>query len=154
MGKVSAGHKCVKRKRNGMNDSMAIPIEPGKITVKLFGAKHSPTAYAIRDILQRSVVAFEWIELQSDQEARTLAQVENLRDRRLPICIFSDGARLECPTARSVADKLGWVTQPVHQEYHVSIYGAGPGGLSAAVYAASEGLKCVLIERTAIGGQA
>jgi thioredoxin reductase (NADPH) len=83
-----------------------------------------------------------------------LAQVENLRDRRLPICIFSDGARLESPTARSVADKLGWVTQPVHEEYDVSIYGAGPGGLSAAVYAPSEGLKCVLIERTAIGRQA
>jgi hypothetical protein len=71
---------------------MAIAIEPSKITVKLFGAKHSPTAYAIRDFLQRSVVAFEWIELQSDEEARTLAQVENLRDRRLPICVFSDGA--------------------------------------------------------------
>lgn len=64
---------------------MAIAIEPGKITVKLFGAKHSPTAYAIRDFLQRSVVAFEWIELQSDEEAHTLAQVENLLDRRLPI---------------------------------------------------------------------
>jgi hypothetical protein len=49
---------------------MAIAIEPGKITVKLLGAKYSPTAYAIRDFLQRSVVAFEWIELQSDEEAR------------------------------------------------------------------------------------
>jgi hypothetical protein len=55
---------------------MAIAIEPGKITVKLFGAKYSPTAYAIRDFLQRSVVAFEWIELQSDEEARTSAQVD------------------------------------------------------------------------------
>jgi hypothetical protein len=54
---------------------MAIAIEPGKITVKLFGAKYSPTAYAIRDFL-RSVVAFEWIEVQSDEEARTLAQVD------------------------------------------------------------------------------
>jgi thioredoxin reductase (NADPH) len=133
---------------------MAFAIEPVKITVKLFGAKHSPAAYAIRDFLQRSVVAFEWIELQSDEEAGALAQVDNLRDRRLPICLFSDGTRLESPTVRSVAHKLGWVTQPVLEEYDVSIYGAGPGGLSAAVYAASEGLKCVLIERTAIGGQA
>ena len=62
MGKVSAGHKGVKRKRNGGNDSMAIAIELGKITVKLFGAKHSPAAYAIRDFLQRNVVAFEWID--------------------------------------------------------------------------------------------
>jgi thioredoxin reductase (NADPH) len=74
-------------------------VEPGSITVKLFGTKPSPAAYAILDFLQRSVVAFEWIELQSDEEARTLAQVENLRDRRLPICLFSDGTRLESPTA-------------------------------------------------------
>lgn len=131
-----------------------VAVPSGSITVKLFGVRHSPAAYAIRDFLQRSVVPFEWIELESDEEARRLAGVENLRDRRLPICLFSDGTRLESPTARSVADKLGWVTQPIHKEYDVSIYGAGPGGLSAAVYAASEGLKCVLIEKTAIGGQA
>jgi thioredoxin reductase (NADPH) len=104
---------------------MAFAIEPLKITVKLFGAKHSPAAYAIRDFLQRSVVAFEWIELQSDEEARALAQVDNLRDRRLPICLFSDGTRLESPTVRSVAHKLGWVTQPVLEEYDVSIYERG-----------------------------
>jgi thioredoxin reductase (NADPH) len=122
--------------------------------VRLFGVKHSPAAYAIRDFLQRSVVPFEWIELHTDEEARSLAEVENLRDPRLPICLLPDGTRLNAPTAREVAAKLGWVTQPLHKEYDVSIYGAGPGGLSAAVYAASEGLKCVLIERTAIGGQA
>ncbi len=133
---------------------MADSLDKGQQTVKLLGAKHSPAAYAIRDFLQRSVVPFEWVELQTDEEARSLAEVENLRDRRLPICLFADGTRLDCPTAGMVADKLGWVTQPVHEEYDVSIYGAGPGGLSAAVYAASEGLKCVLIERTAIGGQA
>ena len=133
---------------------MADSLDKGQQTVKLLGAKHSPAAYAIRDFLQRSVVPFEWVELQTDEEARSLAKVENLRDRRLPICLFADGTRLDCPTAGMVADKLGWVTQPVHEEYDVSIYGAGPGGLSAAVYAASEGLKCVLIERTAIGGQA
>jgi thioredoxin reductase (NADPH) len=81
---------------------MAPAVEPGSITVKLFGARHSPAAYAIRDFLQCSVVAFEWIELQSDEEARTLAQVENLRDRRLPICLFSDSTRLESPTARCI----------------------------------------------------
>jgi thioredoxin reductase (NADPH) len=133
---------------------MAGPIEQKSAKVKLFGARNSPPAYSIRDFLQRSVVAFEWIELQNDEEARSLAHVDNLRDSRLPICLFPDGTRLESPTTRSVAEKLGWLTHPRHKEYDVSIYGAGPGGLSAAVYAASEGLKTVLIERTAIGGQA
>jgi thioredoxin reductase (NADPH) len=134
-----------------MSSTIALP-RPNR--VKLFGVKHSPAAYAIRDFLQRSVVPFEWVELRTDEEARSLAQVENLRDPRLPVCLLPDGTRLDAPTAREVAGKLGWVKQPLHKEYDVSIYGAGPGGLSAAVYAASEGLKCVLIERTAIGGQA
>lgn len=62
--------------------------------------------------------------------------------------------RLEAPTVREVAQKLGLITEPKHLEYDVSIYGAGPAGLSAAVYAASEGLRTVVIEREAVGGQA
>jgi thioredoxin reductase (NADPH) len=129
-------------------------MQQSSAKIKLFGTSNSPPAYSIRDFLQRSVVAFDWIELQNDEEARSLAHIDNLLDSRLPICLFPDGTRLESPTSRSVAEKLGWLTQPRHREYDVSIYGAGPGGLSAAVYAASEGLKTVLIERTAIGGQA
>jgi len=86
---------------------MAGPIEQQSAKVKLFGARNSPPAYSIRDFLQRSVVAFEWIELQNDEEARSLAHVDNLRDSRLPICLFPDGTRLESPTTRSVAEKLG-----------------------------------------------
>jgi len=67
---------------------------------------------------------------------------------------FPDGTQLFAPTIREIAQRLGWVTQPKFKEYDLSIYGAGPAGLSAAVYAASEGLRTVLIERHAVGGQA
>jgi len=61
---------------------------------------------------------------------------------------------MENPTIRQLADKLGWYSDPSNSEYDLAIYGAGPAGLSAAVYGASEGLKTVLIERSVVGGQA
>jgi thioredoxin reductase (NADPH) len=110
-------------------------------------------AYSIRDFLHRSDVPFEWIVLKDDQEAREIG-VDGLGDVRLPLILFSDGARLERPTIRQITEKLGWFHDPCRSEYDLAIYGAGPAGLSAAVYGASEGLKTVLIEKNAIGGQA
>src|SRR6185436_11157603 len=80
--------------------------------------------------------------------------VDGVADERLPICVFSDGTRLERPTIRSISEKLGWFGDPSLTEYDLAIYGAGPAGLSAAVYGASEGLKTVVVERWAVGGQA
>jgi len=88
--------------------------------------------------LYRSDVPFEWIEHEKDT----------------PVCVFSDGTRLENPTIRQIVEKLGWFRDPSRSEYDVAIYGAGPAGLSAAVYAASEGLKTIVVERWAVGGQA
>ena len=122
--------------------------------VKVFGTRGSAEAYAIRDFLHRCDVPFHWVELTSDEQARTLAQVSGLNDKRLPVCVFDDGTRLEQPAIRQVVEKLGLFTNPSRSEYDLSIYGAGPAGLSAAVYGASEGLKTVVIERFAVGGQA
>jgi thioredoxin reductase (NADPH) len=122
--------------------------------VRLLGVRGCPAAYSIRDFLQRSDIPFEWTELGTDEQARTEAGVTGLSDDRLPVCIFADGTRLERPTVRQIAEKLGWLRSPLLAEYDLAIYGAGPAGLSAAVYGASEGLKTVVIERSAIGGQA
>ena len=122
--------------------------------MKIIGKAGSATAYTIRDYLERSDVPFEWIDLADDQQARAEAGVNNLQDPRLPVCIFSDGTRMECPTIRQITEKLGWFRNPALSQYDLAIYGAGPAGLSAAVYGASEGLKTVVIERSAIGGQA
>jgi len=122
--------------------------------VKIIGKPGSALAYTIRDFLHRSDVPFEWVEVTNDEQARGEAGVQHLNDSRLPVCIFPDGTRLECPTVRQITAKLGWFHDPSRSEYDVAIYGAGPAGLSAAVYAASEGLKTVVVERYAVGGQA
>jgi thioredoxin reductase (NADPH) len=122
--------------------------------VRILGTRGSAEAFALRDFLHRSDVPFDWVELTSDQEARHEAEVESLHDKRLPICIFQDGTRMEHPTVRQIVEKLGWFKTPTRSEYDLSIYGAGPAGLSAAVYGASEGLRTVLVERYALGGRA
>ncbi|QYD67025.1 FAD-dependent oxidoreductase [Paraburkholderia edwinii] len=122
--------------------------------VKIYGRMRSAEGYAIRDFLHRCDIPFEWIELSSDEEAEKLAHVQHLGDARLPVCEFHDGTRLECPTIRQITEKLGWFRSPSRSEYDLAIYGAGPAGLSAAVYGASEGLRTVLVERWAVGGQA
>ncbi|HYZ25626.1 MAG TPA: pyridine nucleotide-disulfide oxidoreductase, partial [Geminicoccaceae bacterium] len=127
-------------------------MEETEPRIRLFGTRGSPEAYALRDFLYRNGVPFRWIELSSDEQARAVAQVDGLDDPRLPVCIFPDGTRLERPSVRQIAEKLGWFREPSHTEYDLAIYGAGPGGLSAAVYGASEGLKTVVIERWAVGG--
>src|SRR6202040_3749661 len=121
--------------------------------VKILGKPGSPIADAIRDFLHRSDVPYEWIEIHNDEQARA-AGVPTVPETKLPVCIFPDGARLECPTVRQITEKLGWFRHPSRAEYDLAIYGAGPAGLSASVYGASEGLKTVLVERFAVGGQA
>ncbi len=111
-----------------------------KDLVEISGKRDDPQAYEIRDFLTRSGIKFQWTEVSSGDSGLSVKMV--------------DGQRLAAPTVRKVADKLGFVVTPKRKEYDVSIYGAGPAGLSAAVYAASEGLSTVLVERSAVGGQA
>src|SRR4030081_1495358 len=121
---------------------MAQPTGSSTPLVKIYGRLGSAEAYQLRDFLHRCDVPFEWIPLESDAQAR------------LPVCEFPDGTRMESPTIRQVTEKLGWFAQPSRAEYGLALSGAGPAGLSAAVYGSSDGLKTVLVERWAIGGQA
>ena len=108
------------------------------VKLKLYGNLDDPDFYDTRDFLRRSVVEYDWGHTEDGP----------------PTIQFPNGEIIVNPTVEDVAKRLGWITQPKYDEYDVSIYGAGPAGLSAAVYAASEGLKTVLVEREAIGGQA
>jgi thioredoxin reductase (NADPH) len=122
--------------------------------VRLFGNRDSAEAWAIRDFLKRSVVEFEWTKLTVHEECRNALGLPSLKNVRLPVVEFPGGERLFGPSLKEVASRLGFVNRAKLRQYDVSIYGAGPAGLSAAVYAASEGLSTVLIERSAVGGQA
>lgn len=122
--------------------------------IRLISGVQSPEAYRLRDFLLRSVVSYDWVELRNDEDCQRETGYPVLATAPLPLVVMPDGTRLEAPSVKDLADRLGWVTEPRFKEYDVSIYGAGPAGLSAAVYAASEGLRAVLIERHAVGGQA
>ncbi|MFL9910350.1 NAD(P)/FAD-dependent oxidoreductase [Paraburkholderia sp. RL17-337-BIB-A] len=120
--------------------------------LRVFGAKHSKEAYSVRDFLSRGAVEYEWFEVASDSDCVRELGLSGFDSMCWPVVIFPDSSRLYAPTLSEIANKLGWV--PRLQEYDLSIYGAGPAGLSAAVHAASEGLRAVVIERAALGGQA
>ena len=119
----------------------------GARVVRVLGAAHSKEAYEIRDFLARGVVGYEWCEIASDEACVRELGVAGFGDIKWPVVVFPDGSRLDAPSLAEIATKLGWVLRPRYQEYDLSIYGAGPAGLSAAVYAASEGLRAVAIER-------
>lgn len=122
--------------------------------VIVYGALDSREAYVIRDFLKRSVVTFDWIHVTDVNDLRK-NYIPNLPDHAcLPAIDLTGGKLLFNPSIETIAFNLGWISKPKQTEYDVSIFGAGPAGLSAAVYAASEGLSTVLVEREAIGGQA
>ena len=124
------------------------------VKLKLYGMVDSPHVYPIRDFLIRGVVDFEWVEVspQSNFTEERMSYIHYTPE--LPGILFPDGEFLVNPTIEDVAKRLGWIHKPALDEYDLAIYGAGPAGLSAAVYAASEGLKTVMVEREAMGGQA
>jgi len=126
--------------------------QPSKVT--LYGHANSADAYAIRDFLMRSVVQYDWIEILSDEDCERNLGIDSMNDIKFPVVHLTNGEKLYAPSINEIAERLGWISQPNYQEYDLSIYGAGPAGLSAAVYAASEGLRTILIERQAMGGQA
>ena len=75
--------------------------------VKVFGRTGSPPCYAVRDFLYRNDIPLEWVEIRTDDQARAIG-LESAADNRLPVCVFPDGTRVERPTIRSIAEKLGW----------------------------------------------
>jgi thioredoxin reductase (NADPH) len=134
-----------------MIDYDARPVTPQVILV---GYRASAVGYRIRDFLSRNGVPYEWVEVDGSERAASLLSKEETDPDHLPVCILPNGARLAPATLEGVAAGLGMVSAPASSEYDLTIVGAGPAGLAAAVYAASEGLRAVAIESVAPGGQA
>ena len=134
-----------------MFDYDARPVTP---QVVLVGNRSSSVGYNIRDFLSRNGIPYEWVEVDDSERLGDLLTPEDLNLGRLPLCILPDGNRLAPATVEDVAAGLGMVSAPALSEYDLTIVGAGPAGLAAAVYGASEGLRALTIEGVAPGGQA
>jgi len=122
--------------------------------VRLIGHRYSKESHDLRDFLVRNRVPARWLDIERDGEARELLQVAGVDAERLPVALLEDGAVLERPTILELAERLGIAGAPAQSHYDLVVVGGGPAGLAAAVYGASEGLKTVLVEREAPGGQA
>jgi thioredoxin reductase (NADPH) len=122
--------------------------------VRVIGHRFSRDSHELRDFLARNRVPMRWLDIERDGEARELLQVAGVAADRLPVALLEDGAVLERPTVLELAERLGVAGQPAQDHYDLVIVGGGPAGLAAAVYGASEGLRTVMVEREAPGGQA
>src|ERR1700721_1748986 len=134
-----------------MIDYDARPVTP---QVLLVGRRASSVGYSIRDFLSRNGVPYEWVDVDDPARLEALLPAGGIDVDQLPVCVPPSGMRLAPATLEDVAAGLGMVSAPALSEYDLTIVGAGPAGLAAAVYAASEGLRAVAIEAVAPGGQA
>ncbi|HVW85597.1 MAG TPA: FAD-dependent oxidoreductase [Bryobacteraceae bacterium] len=124
--------------------------------IRLLGNRWSPDAHELRDFMGRNRIPFQWLDIDArDNDRETSDLLKALGpENKFPVVLFEDGSHLCRPTIGELAEKLGLRTTSEKPFYDFVIVGGGPAGLAAAVYAASEGLDTVLIEREAPGGQA
>ncbi len=127
--------------------------DPAAAETRVVGHRWSAPSFAARDFLARNLVPYRWI-LAEDSEGQRLLSAAGVTADDLPLVVTSDGKTLVSPTEAQLATHVGLSTSPAADFYDLVVVGAGPAGLGAAVYAASEGLRTVLVERQATGGQA
>lgn len=121
--------------------------------IRVAGTLWSARSHEVKDFLARNRIPYCWLDIEKDTEARALVDGFN-QGRRLPVVFLPSGETLEDPDYRTLAEKCGLHTQAKEPFYDLIIVGAGPSGLGAAVYGASEGLRTLMIEKHATGGQA
>ncbi len=126
-------------------------FRPGYEGVRVIGDRWSARSHEIRDFLARNQIPYQFLDVEVSEEARTIVDEQ---DGDLPLVFLTDGQQLASPDPGELANRVGLRTQAANEFYDLAIVGAGPAGLASAVYAGSEGLRTVLIEREAPGGQA
>lgn len=126
--------------------------------IRVLGNRWSPESHNVKDFLARNHVPYQWLDIET---ASTNPEVQKLVDllddeekHALPLMIFPNGVRLQRPSLAEIAQNVGLRTRAAEAFYDLAIVGGGPAGLAAAVYGASEGLRTVMVEREAPGGQA
>jgi thioredoxin reductase (NADPH) len=122
--------------------------------IRVAGTQWSASSHAVKDFLARNQIPYQWQDIEKDAVARELVETVSKDQHRLPVVFFPDGSHLIDPVPRALAEKVGLYARAQRPFYDLIIVGAGPAGLGAAVYGASEGLRTVVIEKEAAGGQA
>ncbi len=122
--------------------------------IRIVGHRWSPASHQVKDFLARNQIPYQFMDVESDAEARRLVEAAGQEPSLAPLVIFPDGSHLVGPTNIQLAEKVGLKTHAQVKFYDLLIVGGGPAGLAAAVYGASEGLHTLLIEQEAPGGQA
>ena len=135
-------------------DSWQAAYLPEAKGLRLVGHQWAPQSHAIKDFLAGNLIPYRWLDIERDADARTLLDAAGVASDGLPALVFEDGSVLRSPAPRQVAERLGRPLSAAFDLYDLVIVGAGPAGLAAAVYGASEGLRTVLLDEHAPGGQA
>ncbi|MHC4429847.1 MAG: FAD-dependent oxidoreductase [Planctomycetota bacterium] len=133
-------------------DDWRAAFRPGYAGVRVVGDRWSARCHRVRDFLARNQVPYQFLDVESSDDARALAADAN--PSQLPLVILPGGARFAGPEPADIAEQVGLTARAKERFYDLAIVGAGPAGLASAVYGGSEGLRTVLIEREAPGGQA
>ncbi|KXX66687.1 response regulator [Flammeovirga sp. SJP92] len=122
--------------------------------IRVMGYPFSKLSHDIKDFLAANLIPYQWLDVTKDEEAQQLVANNNLTSADLPVVVMEDGNIIRQPAPTQLASNLGFHEKAKEEVYDVVIIGAGPAGLAAAVYGGSEGLKTLLIEKKAPGGQA
>ncbi|GAB2703280.1 FAD-dependent oxidoreductase [Mucilaginibacter koreensis] len=139
---------------NDLLDDWQSHYQPAFKGIKVIGYQFSPASHDIKAFLAGNLIPYQWLDAETDKEARRLIDINGLTLKDAPFIIFEDGTCICNPSIRNIATHIGLNPEVKNEIYDVVIVGAGPAGLAAAVYGGSEGLKTLLIERRAPGGQA
>ena len=122
--------------------------------LRLVGHQWSPRSHAIKDFLSGNLIPYRWLDVARNPDTQSLLDAAGIAEGELPALFFEDGSVLRNPELRQVAERLGKSLAARRDLYDLVIAGAGPAGLAAAVYGASEGLRTLLLDRHSPGGQA
>ena len=122
--------------------------------IRVVGTTWSPATHEVKDFLARNQVPYRFLDIERDEEAEAIVAAGSDDGTAIPVVIFADGTRMVDPDRRAIAQQVGLQTEADSPFYDIIIVGGGPAGLASAVYGASEGLRTVMVESEAPGGQA